>query len=131
VEEGGIVELPGQITLVIDPYSLNCDAIVTITVGPPSMDHTDDPASNSFDIEFEPVDPPNCLGGIEIYPDITITISYDPSAIPLGKTPNDLYVARFDTPTWEVVTLGEVIDEINATISVQTLDFSRWNVFIG
>src|SRR5690606_24337613 len=90
VEEGGTVELPGQMSLTFEPDSLTCDAIVTITAGPPASDHTDAPASSSYLIELEPVDPPSCLGGVEFYPEALLTIYYDPSAIPLGKTPGDL-----------------------------------------
>jgi hypothetical protein len=59
---------------------------------------------------------------------VTITLPYDPSAIPSGYTANDLTISYYDGTQWVVLT--PVLDSVNQTLTVVTNHFSWWAVTV-
>lgn len=59
---------------------------------------------------------------------VTITLPYDPAAIPSGYTANDLAISYFDGSQW--VVLAGTLDVVGHTLTVITDHFSWWSVVV-
>jgi transcriptional regulator with XRE-family HTH domain len=62
--------------------------------------------------------------GAQFNPPITLTLNYDPAALPAGVVENDLYIANYVNGQW--VSLGGTVDTNAHTITIQISHFSTY-----
>jgi hypothetical protein len=125
VEFGGVIGLPNDIQIHIDPHSLSDDT--TIKIERKVAESTDDfgnfvalPVSDLYKIE---------LGKKPLLKPALIEIPFIPNRIPENVSVDNLFLAYFDesTKTWIIIE-GEVDSKRNI-ISVESNHASEWGVF--
>jgi len=146
VPEVGVVDLMGRIGpegVMLETITLSCadgNATAEISAGTKALDAEGNPLT---EISCEPPDRPAQVppdrNMIAVYgfgpdratfdPPITVTMSYDPAAIPAGVAEEDLVLAYYDaaTGTWVEFT-GIVVDPVNHIISGETSHFTQFAV---
>lgn len=104
------------------------------------MDSTGDPLEE-ITIQPPAVEPPvppekNVLAMLDLGPEgatfdppTTITMEYDPSALPEGVAPDNLVIAYYDDATGEWVELTDiVVDPVNHTVSGKVSHFTEFAI---
>ena len=146
VPEVGVGDLTDRISsegVMLETINVSCadgNATAEIPAGTKALDAEGNPLA---EISCEPPDRPapvppdrNMIAvygfgpdGATFDPPITVTMSYDPVAIPAGVAEEDLVLAYYDaaTGTWVEFT-GIVVDTVNHTISGKTSHFTQFAV---
>jgi len=69
------------------------------------------------------------LGGAEPVKPVTVTVPYDPSLLPAGTAPSELFLAYRDPTTNAWVAVPSTVDASAHTVSAQVSHLSLWAPF--
>lgn len=67
--------------------------------------------------------------GATFDPPITITLNYDPASIPEGVAEEDLFIAFYNVPTGQWVTLPSTVDTEDNTVTVEVSGFTMFAIY--
>ena len=116
---GTVTAQSGKVRLSIPAGALSSNVTISVTAA-------SDPASD-----------PNVVAGTvyEFGPDgtqfsqpVTLTLDYDPSAVPAGIPPEAVTIVKYTGGTWQPITGTVSVDPVNGKVSGQITSFSRYSV---
>jgi ABC-type phosphate transport system substrate-binding protein len=140
VNLAGNADNNGTITQAVTAPSTDNQAAVTIDAGTKAVTADGVPVSQITvnPVAFPPPPPANSIpigltygfgpSGAVFYQPVSITLRYDPSALPAGYDESKLYVAWYDPTNNQWVKLSSTVDTVNKLITAETNHFSGYAI---
>jgi hypothetical protein len=126
---GGVVSLPGQITLTFPAGALPLDTIVTITIEPPpDIPGTQGIAvANTWTIDLQAA---TTLQPLQPVQPVDIEAHYDESDVPYGLDEQNIYLAFFDESEDAWTSISSEVHPSSDTVTGSPSHLSRWSLVL-